>query len=93
MYGRYIPPGCTGIAIPFNEVVEGIPDRKYAVLEALLDNCLTGLYDYASQRGFTPKDEYTSKCTMCFHVRHWLSKNLPSAELDAEHYNESLMYY
>jgi ribulose bisphosphate carboxylase small subunit len=93
LYGRYIPPGCTGIAIPFNEVVEGIPDKKYPVLEALIENGITGLVDYVIDKGFTINSEYTSKCALCFHLRHWLSANAPSAELDAEHYSESLMYY
>jgi hypothetical protein len=93
LYGRYIPPGCTGIAIPFNEVIEGIPDRKYPVLEALIENGITGLVDYATGKGFTINSEYTSKCALCFHFRHWLSLNAPSVELDVEHYSESLMYY
>ncbi len=93
VYGRYIPPGCTGIALPFEEVIEGIPDGKYPVLEALLENGQKGLLHYAASKGFTVEDEYTSKCAMCFHIRHWLSMNTPAAELDAEHYDESLMYY
>jgi hypothetical protein len=92
LYGRYIPPGCTGIAVPFNEVVEGVPDRKYPVLETLIENGITGLVDYAAGKGFTMNPEYTSKCVLCFHLRHWLCVNAPAAELDAEHYKESLMY-
>ena len=91
MYGRYIPPGCTGIAIPLNEAVDGIPGGKYPVYEALLSSGTEGLLNYATQKGFTPnKEGYPSTCTFCFHIRHWLTENAPSPELDPEHYMEAL---
>jgi hypothetical protein len=93
LYGQYIPPGCTGMAIPLKEAVEGIPGGKYIVLEALMENGITGLADYATRKGFAINSEYTSKCALCFHLRHWLCANAPAAELDTEHYSESLMYY
>jgi hypothetical protein len=93
LYGRYIPPGCTGIAIPLEEAVHGIPDGKYPVLEALLSGGIVELLHYAQTLGFAPDpDGYPSRCAFCIHIRHWLSENAPSPELDAEHYRESLMY-
>jgi hypothetical protein len=94
MYGRYIPPGCTGIAILLEEAVHGIPDGKYPVLEVLLSGGAAELLRYAQGKGFMPDPEgYPSRCAFCIHIRHWLSENATSPELDAEHYRESLMYW
>ena len=89
--GRYIPPGCTGIAVPLDEAVHGIPDGKYPVLEALLSGGSAALLRFAIEKGFTVDPEgYPSSCALCFHIRHWLCENAPSAELDPEHYTEAM---
>ena len=94
LYGRFIPPGCTGIAIPLDEAVHGIPDGKYPVLEVLISGGSMALLRYAEDRGFVAEEKgYPSGCALCFHIRHWLCENAPSPELDAEHYTESLKYY
>ena len=94
MYGRYIPPGCTGIAIPLNEAVNCIPEGKYPVYEALLSGGVKNLLEYAAARGFTAnEDGYPSGCNLCFFIRHWLCENAPSPELDHEHYIEAMKYY
>jgi len=91
MYGRYIPPGCTGFAIPLDEAVNGIPDGKYPAYETLLSTGIEGLLTYAKSKGFNAdNDGYTSSCALCFHIRHWLCENVPSPELDHEHYIEAL---
>jgi len=91
---RFIPPGCTGIAIPLEEVTRGIPEGKYPAFEALLSGGTVKLLRYALARGFeeNPKG-YTSGCAMCFHIRRWLCENDACAELNPEHYSESLEYY
>ena len=94
MHGRYIPPGCTGIALPLNEAVNGIPGGKYPVFEVLLESGADGLLKYAKSKGFIANNEgYPSGCALCFHIRHWLCENAPSPELDHEHYLEALKYY
>jgi len=94
MYGRYVPPGCTGIVIPLDEAVNGIPDGKYPVFEALLSGGNKKLLEYAISKGFTENPEgYPSGCALCINIRHWLSINAPSPELDPEHYSEALKYY
>ena len=94
MYSRFIPPGCTGIVIPLNETINGIPDGKYPVLEALLNGGLASLLKYATKLGFKPDLKgYTSSCNLCFHIRHWLCENAPTPELDPEHYIEAMKYW
>ena len=93
MYGRFIPPGCTGIAIPLREMVDGIDPGKYPAFEALASGGVTALVDYAKERGFQPEPGYTSTCALCFHTRHWLSKLEGTPELVREHYEQSLAHY
>ena len=88
MYNRFIPPGCTGIAIDTDELLDGIPKDKYPAFEILLKNGVKGLYDYAVSKGFTPDSHYPSKCALCFYIRKYLSDYCP--ELPKEHYEESL---
>ena len=94
MYNRFIPQGCTGIAIELKEAVFGLPPGKYPALEALLYRGIGGLYDYAVAMNYVPNEEgYTSACAMCFQIRRWLSGLDCCPELDKEHYAESLRYY
>ena len=91
MFARFIPPGCTGIAIPLEEAVRGVPEKKYPVFELLARGDVPGLLEYAKGFGFAPDPAgYASTCALCFHLRRWLSENIPHAELDAEHYAASL---
>jgi len=92
MYGRYIPPGCTGIAIPLDEAVHGISEGNYTVFESLLHGGTAALIQYAKELGFVPDPRgYTSRCALCIFIRSWLSENTSHAELDREHYIESVM--
>jgi len=94
MFGRFIPPGCTGIVLPLDEAVHGIPDGKYPVFEALLNGGTAALLEYATNLGFEANsDGYTSNCAMCFYIRRWLSESVPSPELDPEHYVEAMKYW
>ena len=96
----FIPPRCTGIRIPLQEAVEGIPPRKYPAFEALYSDGVRALFELARQEGFTPDEEgYPSACNLCFHIRRFLAgpadgkprKQVP--ELDPDHYEEALKYY
>ena len=94
MYGNYIPPGCTGIVIPLEEVVGGIKEGKYPVFESLLTGGVENLFYYAKARGFSAdKKGYTSSCALCFYIRKWLTENAPSPDLDPEHYVEALKFW
>jgi hypothetical protein len=92
--GNFVPPGCTGIIIPLDEVVNGIPSGKYPVLETLLSGGVAELLHYAKSLGFVADHRgYPSGCALCFAIRYWLSVNVPTPELDVEFYVESLRYY
>jgi len=94
MFGRFIPPGCTGIAIPLYEAVNGIEMGKYPAFESLLNGGTDELLKYAIGLGFLPSEQgYTSNCALCFHIRNWISINAPTPELDKEHYAEALKYW
>ena len=93
LHGNFIPPGCTGIAIPLGELIIGLPDGKYPVFEALLSGGVASVLAFAIEKGFTPEDNYASSCALCFFVRKWLSENAECPELDAEHYVASFDFY
>jgi hypothetical protein len=102
MDAYFIPPGCTGIMIPLEEminediikgIVNGISPGKYPIFEALYHGGISALVKLAMQHGFLPDaDGYPSKCCLCFFIRSFLSKN-GFAELDKNHYEEALKYY
>jgi hypothetical protein len=93
--GWFIPPRCTGLRIPLAEAVEGLKPGRYPVYEALAARGIEGLLDIARSKGFTENGKgYTSKCNLCFHARAFLADAGGGfAELDAEHYEQSLKYY
>jgi len=94
LFGRFIPPGCTGFAIPIEEMVNGIPDGKYPAFEASYTGGVASLVEFAKTANFEPESEYTSKCALCFYTRKWLSENTEACpELDPKHYAASLTYY
>jgi MoaA/NifB/PqqE/SkfB family radical SAM enzyme len=91
--GNFIPPGCTGIVIPLEEAVTGIPEAKYPAFEALYSGGVGALFRLAAEKGFSPDREgYASKCNLCFRLRAFLAEQDGFPELDADHYRESLTY-
>jgi hypothetical protein len=93
MYGFFLPPGCTGLRLPLEEVIAGIPAGKYPVFETLYRSGIPRLLELAQTYGFKEDAKgYPSKCNLCFQVRRYLSSHT-FAELDPVHYEESLKYY
>jgi len=92
LYGRYIPPGCTGIVIPLEEAVRGVPHDKYPAFDALVTGGVASLLDLAQGLGFKAQTTYTSSCALCIDIRYWLSGQDGFPELDAEHYAASVEY-
>ena len=92
VYERYVMT-CTGIAFPLVDAIRGIPKGKYPVLETLVAKGPAGLLAYAKDLGFKEENTYPSPCSLCFHIRHWLSENGDLLELDSEYYQEALAHY
>ena len=92
--GFFIPPGCTGLRLPLEEILAGIDSGKYPVYESLYKNGISSLYETALNQGFVPDEKgYTSKCNLCFYIRKFLSAADKYAELDDDFYTEALKYY
>ena len=93
LYGHFIPPGCTGFALPLDEVIAGLTPGRYPVLEVLYKTGTKGLLRFAIDHGFKPDPVgYSSACALCFFIRYWLTENAPYPELYREHYKASLEY-
>jgi hypothetical protein len=93
MDGYFIPPGCTGLRLPLEETVSGIPSGNYEVFETLYTGGINALYNFAVKKGFVASEKgYTSRCNLCFHIRkHLAAQGYP--ELDEDFYIEALKYY
>ena len=93
LFGRFIPPGCTGYAIPLDELLEGLKPGKYPAFEASLTGGSVKLFELASKNGFVPdSDGYVSRCEACFFMRKFLSQKEGFPELDAEFFIHSEEY-
>ena len=93
MYNRFIPPGCTGYAIPMEEVVRGIPEGKYRAFEVSYNGGCVALYKLAAESGFVPNPEgYATRCALCFFIRKYLSETGDFPELEPQHFAQSLQY-
>jgi len=76
LYGRYIPPGCTGMGIDLSDLGEPLSASAYPAMSRLYGGGLRALYDYATGEGFEPVDTgYASKCDLCFAMRKYLYIN------------------
>ena len=71
--GRYIPPGCTGMGILFEDLGKDLDPVSYPVLSRLYAQGLGGLLSYAQGLGYRLASEgYVSKCELCFDIRKFL---------------------
>jgi len=92
LYGRYIPPGCTGIVLPLEKIISSNSNGIYPAFDALYNGGLSALLALARERGFEPDPAgYPSVCACCFHTRKWLSETGEFAEFDREHYIHAVM--
>ncbi len=80
LYGRFVPPGCTGIGIALEDL-EQITPEKYPVACALYHGGISALYAYAKQRGYEPQPAYTGRCALCYDMRRHLAAAAPTADL------------
>jgi len=92
--GFFIPPGCTGLRLPLEELLEGAETGKYPVFEALYKGGIKALYELALKQGFSADKTFASKCNLCFYLREYLSTRgyakMHLAELDDDFYRQAL---
>jgi len=82
--GQYVPPRCTGIGIPLEDVdnLAAPNEHKYPILHRLRTGGLRALYEFAQAHGFTPNAAgYVSACELCFELRRALTAADNFAEL------------
>ena len=94
MHNQFIPPGCTGLKLPMEDVINGIELNKYPVYESLIRGGVAALYTLSLDYGFEANETgYTSSCALCFFIRKYLSEKSTFAELCTKHYEEAMKYY
>ena len=71
LYGNYIPPGCVGLALDFQNMDEPLSDEKYPHFRILRDEGVAGFFEYTVRNyGFIPGGSgYISKCDLCYNLR------------------------
>lgn len=72
LYGNYLPSSCMGISIDMDDLSSALSIEKYPVINGLIDNGISSLYDFALTMSFKPDDEYYNKCHLCFDIRRYL---------------------
>ncbi len=100
-YGNYVPPGCIGLAVNFQDLGSKSDFVKYPCIAMLLDQGIDGLYHYAvSEYGFEESEiGYVSKCDLCSEIKCCLKLKIKPVKSDElvpdDYYREifpALMY-
>jgi hypothetical protein len=89
LYENYVPGLCTGLALDFRDVGSPVDSEKYPFLHALMSGGIGALLSLVKERyGFTPREQYVSKCQLCYHIRHFLveEKDIDSPDLQPVQY-------
>ncbi|MCL2707878.1 MAG: hypothetical protein FWF03_02050 [Defluviitaleaceae bacterium] len=73
-FGRYIPPGCTGIGVLLEDFNGPLDAKRYPTLTRLLAGGTALLYEYALGLGFADGGDFVSECDVCFKVKQFLNK-------------------
>ncbi len=79
LYGNYIPPGCTGLQVYWQDLGGELPREAYPHYLMLREEGIGGLYPYALARGYeNPERGYVSKCDLCESIRRFLLETTPA---------------
>ncbi len=90
LYGNFVPPGCPGIAVDIEDILEDrVTPEKYPVATLLMRGGVRALFKYARESGFAPGD-YISKCELCFFIRDHLARVRPSRDVNPACFYESM---
>lgn len=84
LFGGYIPGLCSGFSIRLEDLGQTISREKYPLITTLYNEGIGGLLTLAREEySFVPKEEYFSKCDLCYDIRNFLviEKKVDSPEL------------
>lgn len=86
LYENYIPSGCPGISVAADDYFHGnISSEKYPVVMSLLKGGVGELFKYAAGYGFAAADSgYATNCELCFFMRAYLYKTMPSRDISPD---------
>jgi hypothetical protein len=73
LFGNYIPGLCSGLAISYEDLGDGLSSQEYPFLSTLYHRGIEGFFDLAAGKyDFQPSRDYMSKCDLCFEIRRHL---------------------
>lgn len=76
LLGNFIFSHTNGVTIHIDDLGQDLDPRKYPYLHVLMLGGIESFYQLARQKfHFTAKQEYLSKCHLCFDIRTFLVKN------------------
>ncbi|MBE6541353.1 MAG: radical SAM protein [Ruminococcaceae bacterium] len=92
LYGNAVPSGCPGLCANSRDYLCGdISTDKYPVMSRLVCGRIKSLFEYAHNLGFVPDPQgYPTKCSFCYAMRSFLSKNNPSDDLSPKCFYENI---
>jgi hypothetical protein len=76
---------CPGLSIgnarqaSLRKIIEKYDYKDHAVIAALYDNGIKGLYEIASKNGFVPEEAYIDGCHFCHEARKFLRSSFSLA--------------
>jgi hypothetical protein len=75
LFGNYIPGLCSGLAVRRDDLGSPLEPYGYPIISLLYRDGVKGLFDFAGgEYNFVPKDDYISKCHLCFDIRRYLTE-------------------
>ncbi|MGE5558133.1 MAG: radical SAM protein [Bacillota bacterium] len=82
-FGNYLPGLCSGLSIKMEDLGKPLDPLKYPIITALYHEGVAGLVKTAGEHGYSFRDQYLSKCDLCFEIRKYLvlDKHYQSMEL------------
>ncbi len=92
-YGNYIPGLCAGLSIRRHDLGHPLKREDYPFLTALYSQGIKALLQIAKEEyGFTPKEQYLSKCDVCQDIRRFLvlEKTMTSPDLQPRGFYEHI---
>ena len=75
--GYFLPSGCMGLSLPLAALEDGYADADYPIYTLLAKGGVKALYEKCISQGFTPRDNYATRCELCIDLRLFLRDSKP----------------